>query len=362
MPRPARLRRDVSLAPYTTLELGGPARYMADAPDAATLCDALEWASCERLETLVIGGGSNLVVADAGFDGLVVRATGRGLEKLGSDGELVTLRIAAGEEWDEVVAACARQGLAGIECLSGIPGSTGAVPIQNVGAYGHEISEVIAGVHVLDRARLAVRRLTAGECGFGYRTSRFRRRPGEHVVLAVELVLRRGPAAPARYPELAAAVEGRGRLTPEEVRNDVLALRRRKSMVLEREDPNRRSVGSFFLNPAVTEEAADRLARRALDRAAAERASDLPRFPLEPGQVKLSAAWLIERAGFERGLRRGSVGISSRHTLALVHHGGGTTGELLELAREIRDGVLDAFGIELHPEPTLVGCSLPPVG
>ena len=353
------LLHDVPLAPRTTFGLGGSARCLVEVTDEACLVEALRWAAAEDLPVLVLGGGSNVVVGDDGWDGLVVHMALRGIELFRTAGRLV-LRAAAGEPWDEVVARAVDEGAAGLECLSGIPGSTGATPIQNVGAYGQEVSQVITAVHVWDR-RAGVRRVLAPEeCRFGYRDSALKRDPDGAVVLAVDLALRPGGAPALRYAELARAFEGAAAPSLSEVRERVLALRRSKSMVIDEADDNRRSAGSFFTNPVVEAAVAAALVEQAVREGVAASAAAVPRFPADEGRVKLAAAWLIEAAGFRKGERRGAVGISSRHALALVHHGGGTTRELLALAEEIRERVRARFGVELQREPVLVGTGATP--
>jgi UDP-N-acetylmuramate dehydrogenase len=348
------LLHDVPLAPRTTLGLGGPARHLVAVTDEPTLVEALRWAHARALPVLVLGGGSNLIVGDGGWDGLVVHVALRGFEPKRSEGRL-RLKVAAGEPWDDVVAQTGREGWAGLECLSGIPGSTGATPVQNVGAYGQEVSEVIAAVHVWDRLDGCRRVLAPAQCGFGYRDSTFKRDPDRAIVLAVDLELRPGGAPTLRYAELARAFEGTASPSLTDVRERVLELRRSKSMVLDPADPNRRSAGSFFTNPVVDVAVAAALVEQALREGVVDRAAAVPRFATDDGRVKLAAAWLIEAAGFRKGERRGAVGISSRHALALVHHGGGRTRDLLAFAEEIQAGVRARFGIELRPEPVLVG-------
>jgi UDP-N-acetylmuramate dehydrogenase len=348
------VQHDVPLALRTTLGLGGPARHLVEATDEAGVIEALRWAEAAALPVLVLGGGSNLVVGDQGWDGVVVHMGLRGFEPDRSTGRL-RLRVGAGEPWDELVARTVDEGWAGLECLSGIPGSAGATPIQNVGAYGQEVSEVITAVHVWDRRERSRRVLAPRECGFGYRDSAFKHDPERRVVLAVDLELRPAGTPTLRYAELARTFAGTASPTLAEVRARVLELRRGKSMVLDPADPNGRSVGSFFTNPVVEAAVADALVARALREGLVDRAAAVPRFAAEGGRVKLAAAWLIEAAGFRKGERRGAVGISSRHALALVHHGGGRTCELLALAAEIQAGVRDRFGIELRPEPVIVG-------
>jgi UDP-N-acetylmuramate dehydrogenase len=345
---------DVPLAPLTTLELGGPARFFARAEDEATVAEALRWARGRGLAVFVLGGGSNVVVADAGFAGLVLQVAPPGLTFRAEGGE-VLVEAGAGQSWDGLVTEAVARGLAGVECLAGIPGFVGATPIQNVGAYGQEVGETIRRVRVLDRTSLAVTELYPEACGFGYRESNFKREPDRHVVLAVTFALRPGGAAKVRYPELQAALPGAPTLA--EVRDTVLALRRRKSMVIDAADENRRSAGSFFMNPIVAPEEADRVAAQVLAEGLVTALAQVPRFPA-PGGVKLAAGWLIEKAGIDKGFRLGPVGVSSRHALALVHHGGGHTSDLLALARVVRDTVAVRFGVRLVPEPTLLGASL----
>ena len=344
---------DVPLAPLTTLELGGPARFFVRAEDEATVAQAVGWAGQRGLPLFVLGGGSNLVVADGGFEGLVLQVALPGLAFRDEGGE-VLVEAGAGQSWDDLVAQAVARNLAGVECLAGIPGFVGATPIQNVGAYGQEVSETIRRVRVLDRRTVAVIELPPEACGFGYRDSQFKREPDRHVVLAVTFALRPAGAPTVRYPELRAALPAEAGLT--EVRDTVLALRRRKSMVIDPADENRRSAGSFFMNPIVPAELADRIAAQAVAEGLVSDAAQVPRFPAAGG-VKLAAGWLIERAGIGKGFRQGAVGVSSRHALALVHHGGGSTAQLLALARVVRDSVAVRFGVRLHPEPTLLGAS-----
>lgn len=355
---------DVPLSPLTTLELGGPARHLAVIADEPALVEALRWAQARGEPVLVLGGGSNLVVADRGFDGLVVRMANRGIS-FADDGAVQRVQVAAGEPWDELVAESVRRGLAGIECLSGIPGLVGATPIQNVGAYGQEVADSIRSVRVLDRETLGARDLAREICEFGYRDSVFKRQPDRWIVVGVTFELRPGGAPAIRYRELEqalapAAATTAGTPTLAEVRDTVLRLRRAKSMVIDPADVNRRSVGSFFMNPLVPAAEARRLIESWRAQGLVAAAEAVPQFaapptPAEPARdrVKLSAAWLIERAGFSKGFRRGAVGISTRHALALVHHGGGTTTELLALADLIQGAVEQRLGVRLAREPVV---------
>ena len=290
------------------------------------------------------------MIADDGFPGTVVRVLTAGVEERERDGR-VELTVQAGEPWEPFVARCVAEGLAGVESLSGIPGSIGATPIQNVGAYGQEVAETIVSVRVLDRERDAVEELPAADCGFAYRSSAFKRNPGRWVVLAVTFALeRRELSGPLTYAELARTLgvqPGEGAPLAD-VREAVLGLRRGKGMVLDPDDPDSVSAGSFFTNP-ILDGGCVRGARGAP-----------PRFPEDDGRVKTSAAWLIERAGFARGHGNpDGIAISSKHTLALTNRGAGTTAELLALAREIAGGVRERFGVTLEPEPTLVGVAWP---
>ncbi|MHB2018586.1 MAG: UDP-N-acetylmuramate dehydrogenase [Candidatus Xenobia bacterium] len=323
---------DVPLAPLTTLGLGGPARRYVRATTAQDVREACSWDG----PLLVLGGGSNMVVADEGFPGLVLDVRLPGVD-LRPDGTLIA---AAGETWDEVVARTVAAGAAGIEALSGIPGRVGATPMQNVGAYGQEVAETIESVLAWDRKLQAEVRFCNAECGFHYRQSRFKG-SDRFVILEVTYRLRPGGAPEIRYAELRKAAGESPTLA--QVRAQVLKIRRGKGMVVDPADADSRSVGSFFLNPIVPESQA---------------VPEAPRWPAGPGQVKLSAAWLIEHAGFGKGYGNGTVGISGKHTLALVHRGGGCAADLLALASEIRRGVQQAFGVTLTPEPMLVGCSL----
>ena len=344
-PAPARL------ADLTTMRLGGPAKQILQPATEAELVATIVALDRAGSQVLLVGGGSNLVVGDEGFPGTVVRVATRGVawaQDGDEDGDSVIVTAAAGEPWDRLVAASVRRSLAGIEALSGIPGLTGATPIQNVGAYGQEVADTVTAVRVLDRSRQQVRTLTPVECGFGYRSSKLRG-SGRYVVLATSMRLRRSfDGGPVRYRELAAVLGVRpGAPAPtSDVRRAVLGLRASKGMVLDAADPDTVSAGSFFTNPLLTPEQAATLPEQA------------PRYEDPSGAVKTSAAWLIEQAGFSRGYQHGRARISGKHTLALTNTGGATTAEVLELAREIRDAVRAKFRIELSVEPVLVGCSL----
>jgi UDP-N-acetylmuramate dehydrogenase len=342
-----------TLAAHTTTRVGGPARRWLEPESEAELVEAVREADAAGEPVLVLGGGSNVLVADEGFDGTVVH-TGRvrGIrtdDVAACSGAFMT--VAAGEPWDAFVATTIASRQVGIEALSGIPGLVGATPIQNVGAYGQEVSQTIARVRVWDRAEQRVVTRSAIECHFGYRSSIFKAIPDRFVVLTVSFQFRLGTQSmPVRYAELARSlgIEPGSRAPMTEVRRAVLDLRRSKGMVLDGDDRDTWSAGSFFTNPVLEPALADRLPAEA------------PRYPQPDGGVKTSAAWLIEHAGFSRGYGSGLARLSTKHTLALTNRGGATAAELVALAREVRDGVEAAYGIRLVPEPVLIGTSLDP--
>lgn len=344
---PMTIEENVPLAPLTSIGIGGPARFFARAGGVDDLLSALFWAEERNLPVFILGGGSNLLIADEGFDGLVVRIELRGIDVQSVDRDVI-VRAAAGESWDGFVELAVKRGWAGIECLSGIPGTVGATPIQNVGAYGQEVSETIVRVEALDRTTRRVRTFTNAECLFSYRSSLFKNHePERYVILGVTFRLQHGGCATLRYPELQRQLEEKGIGVDDlaAVRDAVLAIRRRKGMVLDPADPDSRSDGSFFMNPVIS--ASDYAAFAAI-------APDAPHFPAGDS-IKLSAAWLIENAGFSKGYSLGSVGLSTRHTLAIVNRGGGTAADVRALVRRIRDRVRERFGITLHPEPNFIG-------
>ncbi len=346
------------LADFTTVRLGGPARGFVRASTEDELIEAVRAADASSEPVLILGGGSNLVVADEGFDGTVIQVATRGVSRGAGPGAVIA---AAGEDWDEVVARTVAEGLAGLECLSGIPGLAGATPIQNVGAYGQEVSQTITRVRVYDRQAGEILDIPSEQCGFGYRTSVFKRDDTRRfVVLSVTFGLAEQVlSAPVRYAELAATlgVSVGDQVESTEARSAVIELRQRKGMVIDPADPDTRSVGSFFVNPVL-----DGPALAAVEAAARARCgagTQVPRFEAGDGLVKVPAAWLIERAGFGKGYSLGhGARISSKHTLALVNPGSASTAGLMALAREIRDGVRGAFGVSLAPEPVFVGVTL----
>jgi UDP-N-acetylmuramate dehydrogenase len=331
------VRRDVRLADLTTLGVGGPIDRLLEVTRADELVVAVRDADEAGRPLLVLGGGSNIVAPDDGWPGDVVAVRTRGIERTGD-----SLTVQAGHDWDELVAFTVEHDLAGMEALSGIPGSTGATPVQNVGAYGQEVAQTITAVRVYDRAEKSERTLAPAECGFAYRDSRLKRDPGRLVVLDVTFALHPGELSrPVGYAELARRLGVElGEVAPlDDVRDAVLELRRGKGMVLDPADPDSRSAGSFFTNPIVP-------AGQAVD--------GCPSWASGDGHVKLSAAWLVQSAGFGRGTRQGNVGTSSRHSLALTTEPGATATELLAFAGRIIDAVHEQFGVTLVPEPTAV--------
>jgi len=337
----------VPLSPLSTLGVGGRAAWFRTARHEADVADAQAWAASRGIPMFVLGGGSNLVIADEGFNGLVLHIALEG-RSFDTRGEETIVRAAAGESWDALVEATVTRQLAGLECLSGIPGSVGGTPIQNVGAYGQEVGDSIERVDVFDRSTGAMATLANAECCFSYRMSRFKRgEPDRFVICAVTFRLRRH-APSVTYPDLVRSLgaSGTDTRTVAEVRGAVLAIRRSKGMVVDAADPDSRSVGSFFMNPVVSEAQREEISRRA--------GAPSPGFAVTGG-VKVPAAWLIERAGFTRGFGDGAVGISTKHPLALVNRGGAVAADVLRLATTIKRQVLDRFGVPLRTEPVFVG-------
>jgi UDP-N-acetylmuramate dehydrogenase len=347
IPAPLSLGNE-ALGTYTTLRLGGPAGILTVAAETDEAVTTVRNAYTENRPLLILAGGSNVVVGDAGFAGEVLLLRTRGIEVLRTRAGSVVVRVAAGEVWDDFVEYAVTNGWSGIECLSGIPGSAGATPIQNVGAYGQEVAHTIVAVHAYDREQDTIREMSPAECAFAYRSSVFKHND-RYLVTHVDFQLEVRPeSAPIRYAELARSLGGEAgdRVPLGQARDTVLKLRAGKGMVLDPDDKDTWSVGSFFTNPVVS---ASRWASLELD---------APHWAGDDGAVKIPAAWLIEQAGFPKGFAGAGVSISTKHTLALTNRGAGTTAALLELARVIRDGVRDRFGIELHPEPVLINCAL----
>jgi UDP-N-acetylmuramate dehydrogenase len=346
------LEENKPLAPLTTLGIGGPARWFAQAATEEDIVEAATWAQARGIALFVLGGGSNLLVADEGFDGLVLHVALRGIQA-SRDANSALYQVAAGEVWDHFVPRSLEDNCAGIECLAGVPGTVGGTPVQNVGAYGQEVATCVERVRAFDRSRDAFVEFSASECGFAYRRSRFNTTDrGRYVVTRVDYRLTPGGPPNLRYAELQRSFpEGK---TPSllEVADAVRHIRRSKGMLLVDSDPDCRSAGSFFKNPIVN--------RERVEQVKVVSGKTPPCFPSgrgteEASQVKLSAAWLIEQSGLSRGFSRGAVGISSRHTLALINRGGATAREVLALAGEIRAAVETKFGIRLEMEPELLG-------
>jgi UDP-N-acetylmuramate dehydrogenase len=352
-----RILENISLAPSTTFGIGGPARWFVEAASEQEVAEAAEWARRQGVPLFVLGGGSNLLVSDRGFAGLVLHVGLKGIER---DGEL--FRVGAGEAWDDCIKQTIELDCAGLECLAGIPGTVGGTPVQNVGAYGQEIASVIERVRAFDLETQEFAEIQNAECGFAYRTSRFNSADRDRfVVTRVDYRLKPGGAPTLRYAELQRATESNrsrgggqcGEPSLKEVAEAVRQIRRSKGMLLVDGDSDCRSAGSFFKNPVVSGELFQEIAARGA-------AKEPPRFPAGPGpenagRVKIPAAWLIEQAGFAKGYTMGNAGISTRHTLALINCGGATANEILALAEKIRAAVAERFGIRLEMEPEMVG-------
>lgn len=348
-----RIEENKQLAPLTTLGIGGPARWFVSAESEADISESAAWARREGVPLFVLGGGSNLLVADAGFDGLVAHIALKGIqvqEGVADSSERI-YRVAAGEGWDQFVRRTVVDDCAGLECLAGIPGTVGGTPVQNVGAYGQEVSGVIDRVRAFDLLKHAFVEFTATDCAFGYRTSRFNTSDrGRYAVTGVDYRLKLHGDATLKYADLQKAFAADIMPTLREVAETVRTIRRSKGMLIVEGDPDSRSAGSFFKNPIVTLEDVGRVASAA--------GVEPPRFPAGPdkeGCAKLPAAWLIEKAGYAKGYTLGCVGISSKHTLALVNRGDATAAEIMALADKIRDAVEGQFGIQLHVEPVMLG-------
>jgi UDP-N-acetylmuramate dehydrogenase len=342
---------NIPLAPYTTLKVGGPARYFVEARSEAEIVDALSYARENLIEIFVLGGGSNLVVSDTGWPGLVLKVAVSGIDIAEQNSKCLFV-AGAGEDWDGLVAQSVKQNCAGIECMSGIPGTVGGTPVQNVGAYGQEVAETITSVRIIDTASGEVNEMSNAECGFSYRTSLFNTSEKDrYIVTRVSYALVSGGAPRVEYADLkrhfAAASSPPGLL---DVRNAVRSIRASKGMLISAEDDDTRSAGSFFKNPIISAGEYDRIA--ALPASSEQKP---PRFSAPDGQVKVSAAWLVERSGFHKGYTEGRVGISHKHSLAIVNRGGATAADIVNLKNKVQQRVLKTFGVQLHPEPVFVG-------
>ena len=336
------LRENVSLARYTTLSIGGPARWFAEIETESDILEALAFAHTRTLPIQILGGGSNVLIADAGFNGLVLHIGLRGIREHNS-----TLEVAAGEEWDPIVAYAIERNLAGIECLSGIPGRTGGTPVQNVGAYGQEVSQTITQVRAYDRKAAVFVTLSNADCGFTYRTSIFNTTARDrYIVTSVTFALTPNGAPNLSYDDLQRHFANHNHApTLAEVRNAVREIRHRKGMLIVTGDPDARSAGSFFRNPIVTtQQHHDLIARY----------GTIPSYTINDHQVKIPAAWLVENAGFNKGYTLGRAGVSSKHTLALINRNHATAADILALRDQITQTVQDKFQIHLEPEPVYI--------
>lgn len=350
------IRENVLLAPLTTLGVGGAARYFVEAATEAEVIEAVAFAHSRDLALFVLGGGSNVVIADAGFDGLVLKIGVMGVSHFTPPRGDMTFVAGAGCDWDAFVAQTVEANCAGLECLSGIPGTVGGTPIQNVGAYGQDVSESITEVRVLDLQLREIVTLSNAECGFAYRSSIFNTRErGRYVVLRVAFTLRPNGRPTLRYADLEKHFVGRsGEATLQEVRDAVREIRHRKAMLIVPGEEDAHSAGSFFKNPVVPQAFFEELAARL-----ASEQFVLPSYPATAGCRKIPAAWLVEHAGFAKGYTKGRAGISRKHALAIVNRGGATAAEIIALKDEIQAGVLQKFGIQLQPEPVFTGFSKP---
>ena len=355
---PRGLRKNEPLSGKTTFRVGGPASFYLDAYDEPSIREAISWAHARGVQLAVLGGGSNILVADRGVDALVLRVGIRGIRHE-MTGSRVHVFVGAGESWDAFVEKSVAEHWAGIECLSGIPGDVGAAPIQNIGAYGQEVSEVIDHVQVIDGQSGVSTNIHAKDCAFGYRDSIFKRSvQGQTIVIGVSFSLESGGTPAIRYAELQRTMKDIGkdaRPTLADVRAAVLELRRRKSMLLDPSDENVRSAGSFFVNPVIDENSWAIVRSRIETANVLSPGETIPQFSAGPGRVKLAAAWLIERAGFSKGFGDGPVGLSTKHSLAIVNRGGAKATDILQFARRIQDRVHERFSVRLVPEPVMLG-------
>jgi UDP-N-acetylmuramate dehydrogenase len=332
--------------------VGGPARCFVEAHTQQEAKDAVAYAAEHKLPLFVLGGGSNLVVSDSGWPGLVLKISLAGVEFEG-DIQKMRFQAGAGENWDNLVALTVSKNCGGLECLSGIPGTVGGTPVQNVGAYGQEVSETITWVHALEVATGKTMELRNADCGFAYRSSIFNTtHRGQYIVLEVAYLLRRNSEPKIEYADLKKIFAASGKSTLQQVRDAVRSIRQSKAMLIVPGDEDCRSAGSFFKNPIITQAEADRVQSRAEKHAPGK---SLPRYPAGDGHVKLAAAWLVEQSGFHKGYERGPVGISRKHTLAIVNRGDATATDILALKDEIQKKVFDTWGVSLQPEPVFVG-------
>jgi UDP-N-acetylmuramate dehydrogenase len=346
------VQENVALAPLTTLQIGGPARLFVEAKSLSDVQEAVRLAKSRDLPLFVLGGGSNLLVSDAGWPGLVLKIAIAGIDRTADQDGKAIFNVGGGEAWDDFVSHAVAQNCAGVECLSGIPGSVGGTPVQNVGAYGQEVSDVIASVEVFDRNDGQIRELCHEACGFAYRTSIFNTTErGRFIILRVTYALTPGGMPHLQYADLKRHFEGRpGTQSLSDAREAVREIRARKGMLIVEGDPDCRSAGSFFKNPMLSQNQHEDLKRRAAAKSLA-----LPSYPALEQLHKVSAAWLVEQSGFARGYALGHAGISSKHALAIVNRGGATAAEVLALEDQIQQRVNEIWGVQLEPEPVFVG-------
>ena len=346
------LQENVPLAPLTTLRIGGPARYFVEARTSTEVAEAVTFAGSRGLSLFVLGGGSNLVIADDGWPGLVLKIAISGIERLGEQDGKALLDVGAGESWDGFVSQAVADDCTGVECLSGIPGTVGGTPVQNVGAYGQEVSQTIESVQVFNREQRQIRELCNEACGFSYRSSIFNTSERDRfVILRVTFALLPGGKPHMEYADLRRHFEGRTTSpTLAEVREAVRQIRGRKGMLIVEGDPDSRSAGSFFKNPVLSEAQLHDLKKRAEARSLV-----VPSYPALAQSHKVSAAWLVEHSGFSRGYSFGHVGISTKHALAIVNRGGASAAEILALKNQVQQRVEETWGVHLEPEPVMVG-------
>ena len=344
------IQENIPLAPYTTFKVGGPARYFAEAFSEQDIQQALEFCSSNKLALFVLGGGSNLVISDQGWPGLVLKVSIPGIHSEAANGRML-FRVGAGEDWDSFVAQTVAADCAGIECLSGIPGTSGGTPVQNVGAYGQEVAETITNVRVLEISTGKVSDFSNTECGFSYRTSIFNStQRGRYIVLKVTFALRPEGRPRIEYADLKKYFAGISSPTLADTRNAVRAIRHSKAMLITSNDEDCRSAGSFFKNPILTTDEYESLNKivRGMNK-------QIPTYTAGQGRLKVAAAWLVENAGFHKGYSLGPVAISRKHSLAIVNRGNATAKDIIALKNQVQQGVKRIFGLELHPEPVFVG-------